>query len=263
MTLKSTILSVLKRDALKSILDALEIDGVDRRSVNAMRSTLSRSRRASAEVLLGYLRKDELQEVCEIVGVEPKGKKEELVGRLLGAGEQKTARKGDRRMASEGPAKSDGQQRQLPFKNGNGNGGKLDVSALENWLWEAACVIRGPLDAPKFKDYILPLIFLKRLSDVFEMKSGIWLTISVTRRRRRSWSSRITNWCGFSSLSLPDGPRSPSRPPGWGNISPTPFVPYRGKILACRASLMSPISMPPLPVRGSWTMVGWFRWSRC
>ncbi len=44
----------------------------------------------------------------------------------------------------------------------------LDVSALETWLWEAACAIRGPVDAPKFKDYILPLIFLKRLSDVFD-----------------------------------------------------------------------------------------------
>ncbi len=44
----------------------------------------------------------------------------------------------------------------------------LDLPALENWLWEAACVIRGPIDAPKFKDYILPLLFLKRLSDVFE-----------------------------------------------------------------------------------------------
>lgn len=44
----------------------------------------------------------------------------------------------------------------------------LDLSALESWLWEAACVIRGPVDAPKFKDYILPLIFLKRLSDVFD-----------------------------------------------------------------------------------------------
>jgi type I restriction enzyme M protein len=44
----------------------------------------------------------------------------------------------------------------------------LDVPALETWLWDAACKIRGPLDAPKFKDYILPLIFLKRLSDVFE-----------------------------------------------------------------------------------------------
>lgn len=44
----------------------------------------------------------------------------------------------------------------------------LDVPALEQWLWDAACQIRGPLDAPKFKDYILPLVFLKRLSDVFE-----------------------------------------------------------------------------------------------
>jgi type I restriction enzyme M protein len=45
---------------------------------------------------------------------------------------------------------------------------KLSVSTLESWLWEAATQIRGPLDAPKFKDYILPLIFLKRLSDVFD-----------------------------------------------------------------------------------------------
>ena len=46
--------------------------------------------------------------------------------------------------------------------------GSLDVKSLETWLWDAACQIRGPLDAPKFKDYILPLIFLKRLSDVFD-----------------------------------------------------------------------------------------------
>jgi type I restriction enzyme M protein len=44
----------------------------------------------------------------------------------------------------------------------------LDISTLETWLWDAACTIRGPLDAPKFKDYILPLVFLKRLSDVFD-----------------------------------------------------------------------------------------------
>ena len=44
----------------------------------------------------------------------------------------------------------------------------MDVKTLENWLWEAACALRGPVDAPKYRDYILPLIFLKRLSDVFE-----------------------------------------------------------------------------------------------
>jgi type I restriction enzyme M protein len=46
------------------------------------------------------------------------------------------------------------------------------LTSLENWLWEAACVIRGPVDAPKFKDYILPLLFLKRLSDVFDDELG-------------------------------------------------------------------------------------------
>ncbi len=44
----------------------------------------------------------------------------------------------------------------------------MDIQTLETWLWDAACVIRGPVDAPKFKDYILPLVFLKRLSDVFD-----------------------------------------------------------------------------------------------
>ncbi len=38
----------------------------------------------------------------------------------------------------------------------------------EQWLWKCACILRGPIDAPKYKNYILPLIFLKRLSDVFE-----------------------------------------------------------------------------------------------
>jgi len=44
----------------------------------------------------------------------------------------------------------------------------LTIDELETWLWDAACAIRGPVDAPKFKDYILPLVFLKRLSDVFD-----------------------------------------------------------------------------------------------
>ena len=44
----------------------------------------------------------------------------------------------------------------------------LDNSSMEQMLWQAACKIRGEKDAPKFKDYILPLLFIKRLSDVFD-----------------------------------------------------------------------------------------------
>ena len=44
----------------------------------------------------------------------------------------------------------------------------LDSSSMEQMLLPAACKIRGEKDAPKFKDYILPLLFIKRLSDVFD-----------------------------------------------------------------------------------------------
>ena len=47
------------------------------------------------------------------------------------------------------------------------NGTPKDKS-LESWIWDAACSIRGAKDAPKYKDYILPLIFTKRLCDVFD-----------------------------------------------------------------------------------------------
>jgi len=40
--------------------------------------------------------------------------------------------------------------------------------SLETWIWDAACSIRGAKDAPKYKDYILPLILTKRLCDVFD-----------------------------------------------------------------------------------------------
>lgn len=44
----------------------------------------------------------------------------------------------------------------------------LGNKSMEQMLWDAACAIRGEKDAPKFKDYLLPLVFLKRLSDVFD-----------------------------------------------------------------------------------------------
>ncbi len=40
--------------------------------------------------------------------------------------------------------------------------------SMEAWIWDAACSIHGAVDAPKYKDFILPLIFVKRLCDVFD-----------------------------------------------------------------------------------------------
>ena len=50
--------------------------------------------------------------------------------------------------------------------------GSPSTKPMEQMLWDAACSIRGEKDAAKFKDYLLPLLFLKRLSDVFDDEIG-------------------------------------------------------------------------------------------
>lgn len=47
-------------------------------------------------------------------------------------------------------------------------GQAVTTKPMEQMLWDAACSIRGEKDAAKFKNYLLPLLFLKRLSDVFD-----------------------------------------------------------------------------------------------
>ncbi|ACD94574.1 type I restriction-modification system subunit M [Trichlorobacter lovleyi] len=44
----------------------------------------------------------------------------------------------------------------------------LPLSQLENHLWESANILRGPVDAADFKTYIFPLLFFKRICDVWD-----------------------------------------------------------------------------------------------
>jgi type I restriction enzyme M protein len=45
---------------------------------------------------------------------------------------------------------------------------KLTLSQLEQYLSKAAWILKGPVDASDFKIYIFPLLFFKRLSDVYD-----------------------------------------------------------------------------------------------
>ena len=48
------------------------------------------------------------------------------------------------------------------------SGKRLSKSELEAYLWGAANLMRGSIDPSEYKNYIFPLLFLKRLSDVYD-----------------------------------------------------------------------------------------------
>jgi type I restriction enzyme M protein len=45
---------------------------------------------------------------------------------------------------------------------------QITLNQLESHLWEAANILRGPVDAADFKTYVFPLLFFKRISDVHD-----------------------------------------------------------------------------------------------
>ena len=44
------------------------------------------------------------------------------------------------------------------------------VISFEKKIWDAACILRGNIDASEYKRVVLGLIFLKYISDKFEEK---------------------------------------------------------------------------------------------
>lgn len=48
---------------------------------------------------------------------------------------------------------------------------QITLSQLETHLWESANILRGPVDAADFKTYIFPLLFFKRICDVWDDES--------------------------------------------------------------------------------------------
>ena len=45
---------------------------------------------------------------------------------------------------------------------------RISQQQLESYLWGAATLLRGTIDAGDYKQFIFPLLFYKRLCDVFD-----------------------------------------------------------------------------------------------
>lgn len=55
------------------------------------------------------------------------------------------------------------------------NNKKITLTQLEQYLSKAAWILKGPVDASDFKVYIFPLLFFKRISDVYDEEYRIAL----------------------------------------------------------------------------------------
>lgn len=74
----------------------------------------------------------------------------------------------------------------------------VTLSQLEQYLSKAAWILKGPVDASDFKAYIFPLLFFKRISDVYDEEFNIALNESGGDKEYASLPE-------FHRFELPDG----------------------------------------------------------
>jgi len=149
-------LTLVRGHELADILGIVGLNGLNKQSFI---DKLSRKSSLKPVGVLGELSRAELKLLCEQLGLDSGGReKQMLIDRLLnnqpGVGDASAT------YVAIKPATSTTPKRK--------NNGEEKDKSLESWIWDAACSIRGAKDAPKYKDFILPLIFTKRLCDVFD-----------------------------------------------------------------------------------------------
>lgn len=148
----------LSRARLIELAEQFDLSGLTGKKKDEIVAALDRSKNISLEKVLDQLKRDELKSLCRAFGLDDSGReKMALIARLSGTASAQAVKEPKGEPAKRG-------------RKGNsaGNGKEPVEKSLESWIWDAACSIRGAKDAAKYKDFILPLIFTKRLCDVFD-----------------------------------------------------------------------------------------------
>ena len=146
MPSKREVLALLNREELVSVVEQFELSVADRRKKDELLEAVASSKKATLAQVLQELPRDRLKDLCRGLGLDESGReKAALVERLTGSS----------------PAPAAARAVLLP-------GEKLTREKLEGYLWSAADILRGSIDSSDYKNYILGLLFLKRLSDRFD-----------------------------------------------------------------------------------------------
>ncbi|RKG68508.1 SAM-dependent DNA methyltransferase [Corallococcus sp. CA054B] len=159
---RRSALERLSRDRLIRLSDHFKLDVGDRRVAENHISAIIESKSVDFGELLGLLKREELQAICEALGLDRGGReKDVLVQRILNLGvttdEVETAAN-----ASVAAQPQSGASKRARTEK---SGGDLGFEAT---LWQAADKLRNNLDAAEYKHVVLGLIFLKYVSDAFE-----------------------------------------------------------------------------------------------
>ena len=73
---------------------------------------------------------------------------------------------------------------------------KITQDEIESYLWGSAVLLRNHIDAGAYKQYIFPLLFFKRLNDVYEEE---------TEKAVKENGPEADSWEETHSFSIPDG----------------------------------------------------------